>query len=306
MKVWTWLAAALLTGLALSQFACEHRHETSSAAPAAGNVVTVSGDDASGEGALPACCAADGEACDDPANCPMHHAADEESEPPACCSVKPGATDEQPAAEQGATVADGHDGQSTPTAHEAADPSRAMSRAGEWLEPDAREPFYLDFRVTTQQGKATKLAELVGKPMAVSFIFTRCPNPNMCPLITLSMAHLQNRTKEAGLAEKVQLVLISYDPAYDTPARLKAYGAERGLSFDNAVMLRPHARDHGELMDELGVTATPGGTPGDISHYIELLLIDRQGRFVRDYLGGIWDAEAVLADLEKLAAEPAG
>ena len=44
---------------------------------------------------------------------------------------------------------------------------------------------------------------------------------------------------------------------------------------------------------------------GTIGHFIEMILIDKQGRFVRDYQGKVWSNDAALEDLKKLLTEPA-
>ncbi len=176
------------------------------------------------------------------------------------------------------------------------------ARASSWLEPADREPFDLDFVMTDQDGRSLVLSELVGSPLAMSFIFTRCPNPNLCPVITLTMAHLQRDLETAGLAPKVRLLLMTYDPVYDTPQRLKKYGEDHGLRFTRAAMLRPEPDQFRRLLGEFQV-GVDYHADGSIGHTIELLLIDGQGRFVRDYQGQIWDNALVLADLKRLVAE---
>jgi protein SCO1/2 len=116
------------------------------------------------------------------------------------------------------------------------------------------------------------------------------------------MANLQRDLEEVELSDKVRLVLITYDPVYDTPARLKAYGADRGLEFTNAVMLRPGFYQFRQLLNEFQV-GVDYRADGSIGHFIELLLIDHKGRFVRDYQGQVWDNPAVLDDLKRLLAE---
>jgi len=175
-------------------------------------------------------------------------------------------------------------------------------RASEWTEPAKREAFLLDFSVTNQDGQMLQLSELVGAPMAVSFFFTRCPQPNMCPLITSTMTQLQRKVEQAGLSEKVRLILISYDPGYDTPSRLQKYAEGYGFKFDNGMMLRPKTEEYMALLGEMGIDIAPE-PDGNIGHFIELILIDKKGRYVRDYTGAIWDNDAVLADLRKLAVE---
>lgn len=184
----------------------------------------------------------------------------------------------------------------------AADQTRTEWRASQWVDPSQRETFDLGFSMTDQDGRSLTLADLLGRPIAMTFIFTRCPNPQMCPLITTAMGRLQNQLEKTSLADQVYLVLLSYDPVFDTPDRLKKYGAQRGLEFTNAYMLRPDPDQFRQLLDEfqIGVHYNPDGS---IGHFIELLLIDHQGRFVRDYQGDIWSNAAVLDDLKQLVAE---
>jgi len=179
----------------------------------------------------------------------------------------------------------------------------SVARASPWTEPVDRQGFDLDFKMTDQDGKSMQLAQWMGHPLAVSFIFTRCPMPNMCPLITLTMARLQRDLESAGLDQDVRLLLVTYDPVYDTPERLKTYGQDRGLRFTNALMLRPDVDQFRSLLLEFQV-GVDYRADGSIGHFIELLLIDRQGRFVRDYQGQVWDNTAVLEDLKRLIKEP--
>ena len=181
----------------------------------------------------------------------------------------------------------------------------APARAGQWLEPADRAAFDLDFNVTNQDGTSLNMSSLIGMPTVVSFIYTRCPDPKMCPLIVVTTANLQRDLKAAGLSGKVRLLLVSYDPMYDTPERLKAFGQDRGLVFGpHAMMLRPEVERFRELLHEfqLGVDYKPDGS---IGHFIEMLVIDAQGRFVRDYQAQVWDNAAVLEDLKRLVAEQA-
>ena len=44
-----------------------------------------------------------------------------------------------------------------------------------------------DFQLVNQEGQAVRLSDFRGKAVLLSFIFTRCPMPNMCPLVTTKM-----------------------------------------------------------------------------------------------------------------------
>ncbi len=172
----------------------------------------------------------------------------------------------------------------------------------EWIAPDERHDLYLDIALTDQDGNELKLSDFAGKPMAITFIFTRCPLPNMCPLITTTMANLQRLTQNAGIDNDVQLLLISYDPGFDTPQRLKKYGSDRGILWTNAKMLRPAEADTAELLHELDIGVTPQAN-GMIGHFIELVLVDRQGRAARNSRDTVWNNQVVIEQLKKLVAE---
>lgn len=220
-------------------------------------------------------------------------AAEADSVPP-CCPVGKSQCNEQPPAPQ-------VDAQVESVALPA---SATPARASGWIEPADRDPFDLDFKMTNQDGQSLVLSELAGSPMAMSFIFTRCSNPKMCPMITLAMAHLQRDLDAVGLGQKVKLLLVTYDPVYDNPERLKKYGVDRGLAFTNTIMLRPDVDQFRQLLSEFQIGADYR-SDGSIGHVIELLLIDHKGRFVRDYQGQVWDNALVLEDLKKLVAEQA-
>lgn len=220
----------------------------------------------------------------------------EGQETPACC-------EEHTPKSESVAKSDGDAAKPTDAPATPATPAKpGKLRASEWTEPAKRQAFLLDFNVTNQDGQMLQLSELVGTPMAVSFFFTRCPQPNMCPLITSTMTQLQRKVEQAGLSEKVRLILISYDPGYDTPSRLQKYAEGYGFKFDNGMMLRPKTEEYMALLGEMGIDIAPE-PDGNIGHFIELILIDRKGRYVRDYTGAIWDNDAVLADLRTLAAE---
>ncbi len=182
------------------------------------------------------------------------------------------------------------------------------ARLSPWLATSERQPFDLDYNVTDQNGRSLKLADLKGKPWVLSWMYTRCPDPNMCPLVTVKFANLQREVAAAGIAGDVRLVLISYDPSYDTPERLKRYGEQRGIKFEmqpETLMLRADLNQFRALLSEFQIHFKPS-TTGQFSHGYELILVDDQGRFVRDHQGNIWDNAQVTADLQRLVAEQRG
>jgi protein SCO1/2 len=75
------------------------------------------------------------------------------------------------------------------------------------------------FSLTDERGQPFTDAALRGHVTIVSFLFTRCDT--ICPVTTMKMARLQDKTFDARAT--IKLASFSVDPAYDTPARLAEY-----------------------------------------------------------------------------------
>ena len=83
-----------------------------------------------------------------------------------------------------------------------------------------------DFKLRNQDGRAIHLDQFRGKTLLLTFIYTRCPLPNFCPLVTHNFAVIDHQLAATpALYAKTHLLCVSFDPEHDTPARLRAYGA---------------------------------------------------------------------------------
>ena len=80
------------------------------------------------------------------------------------------------------------------------------------------------FVLVDQQGRSFGSADLAGRAAVLSFIYTHCTDT--CPLLTATMAQVQDRLRAEGLlGSKVQLVSVTVDPRRDTPEVLAEYAA---------------------------------------------------------------------------------
>ena len=173
-----------------------------------------------------------------------------------------------------------------------------------WLEAsERRKSLPLDARVTTQDGVTFELGRLIGRPLAMSFVYTRCDNPYKCARVATTLAGLQRELERMGWTGRVRLCLVSYDPEYDTPARLTEYAARMGYGLGNeSLVLQLDSRDRDRFFKELEVAVNFNASGVNI-HGIQLMLFDRAGRLARVYHTLIWDNRLVLEDLERLSGE---
>ena len=92
-----------------------------------------------------------------------------------------------------------------------------------------------DFKLIDQNGQPIRLSDFRGKAVVLTFIYTRCPIPNFCPLMSKNFAELQGRL-EKEFAGRYQLLSVSMDPKFDRPAVLKEYASRYGCSASSSTL----------------------------------------------------------------------
>jgi protein SCO1/2 len=98
-------------------------------------------------------------------------------------------------------------------------PDAAISAPAEKLAIGSSLP---DFQLTDQQGHTLHTADLRGKVVAIDFIYTRCPLPDVCPRLSANFAMLQRRFGDQAGGSLV-LLSVTVDPDFDTPEVLAGY-----------------------------------------------------------------------------------
>jgi protein SCO1/2 len=141
-----------------------------------------------------------------------------------------------------------------------------------------------------------------GKTMLLSFIFTRCPDTDVCIAISTKYAQLQHDLDPAHFA----LVEISLDPSYDTPAVLRAYGKQFGQNPASWTLLTGTGSTIERVLDEFGISSLQTDSDTYI-HSDKLFIVTPQGRvaYVVDTAG--WDPRGVVAEaraIEGMASNP--
>lgn len=78
------------------------------------------------------------------------------------------------------------------------------------------------FQLIDQNGRTIRAADLRGKVVAIDFIYTRCPLPDVCPRLSANFAMLQRHFRDRA-GESLMLLSVTVDPEFDTPAVLAGY-----------------------------------------------------------------------------------
>jgi len=164
-----------------------------------------------------------------------------------------------------------------------------------------------DAALIDQNNRRRSFSEWRGTPTLVTFIYTRCPLPNFCPLMDKNFASIQQRASaDPALRGRFKLVTISFDPDHDTPAVLKEHAAT--LKADPAVwtFLTGDRITVDRFAAKFGVGVVREGTaPGEITHNLRTTLIGADGRILKIYGGSDWTIATALADLSAATAAAA-
>jgi protein SCO1/2 len=152
-----------------------------------------------------------------------------------------------------------------------------------------------------QDGKARSLNEWKGHILAVTFIYTRCPLPEFCPALDRRFADAQKIiVGDDGLRDGVQLLSVSFDPAFDTPAVLTSHARKLGADRSVWTFVTGTRQDVERFGSHFGMTliADPASAP-EIVHNLRTAIIDADGRLVTILHGTDWTSADLVAELKK-------
>jgi protein SCO1/2 len=159
-----------------------------------------------------------------------------------------------------------------------------------------------DFALIDQDGKPVHTAQFKGKTVLITFIYTRCPLDDFCPKMSRNFAAIsKSLAADRALYDGTHMLSISFDPAYDKPSVLRAYGkAYTGDGgFAHWQFAAPTAAALPEVERYFNVGVTPEGN-GSLTHSLSTLLIDPAGKIAAWYPGSEWTPEEVIAKIRSM------
>jgi protein SCO1 len=169
-----------------------------------------------------------------------------------------------------------------------------------------------DFTLRDERNRQVKLSDFRGKAVALTFLYTHCPDA--CPLTAQKMH--QTHRQLGDLASRVAFVAVSVDPAGDTPEAIRTFLATHQVEGELFYLTGPFAdlrRVWGYFLvtsDAKDPSATPkpasaAGSPASpalVGHSSIVHVIDPGGN-LRVFLPGNFDPKDLATNLRILIAE---
>ena len=160
--------------------------------------------------------------------------------------------------------------------------------------------YQLPLPLTDSHGKTADWRTLRGKPQLVSMFYTSCQY--ICPLIVDSGKAIE-RELSPTQQKRLPILLISMDPARDTPAALNKVATQRKLDGSRWTLGSPPAGKVRAVAGVLGIRYRQLAD-GEFNHTSALVLLDADGRVAaRTEIIGSKPDPAFVAAVRK-AVEP--
>ena len=162
-----------------------------------------------------------------------------------------------------------------------------------------------DFTLINQDGEKVSIKDFRGKALAITFIYSRCPLPEFCILMSKNFSDAANELQNnPDLKDKIRLLSISFDPQTDTPAKLREYGAGylgKNTKPDFTVwqLASGSEREVREIADFFGLRYQLNSQDKtQIDHSLRTVVITPEGKVHEIIAGGEWTPNDLLRELQ--------
>lgn len=152
-----------------------------------------------------------------------------------------------------------------------------------------------DFILTDQESRELTRAAFADRQLLMTFIFTRCPLPNFCPLMSRNFAAIQATLRsDPVLRGRVALLSVSFDEE-DTPERLRAYAKAVTDDVESWRFATGSSQEIEKLTRAFAVLIKKEG--GTLNHGLATVLVSPDGTIRKIWRGNGWTPAEVVAAL---------
>jgi len=165
-----------------------------------------------------------------------------------------------------------------------------------------------DIPLVNQDGATIHLQNYLGKAILVTFIYTRCPMPTACPLISSHFYKVnESLARDPKAYAASHLISISLDPNYDRPPVLRQYGLayldDNAAGFSHWEFTDTTPGDLKKLAEAFGLQYSAEGN--QITHTMRTILIGPDSKVVQTWDGSGWDPNTVAAAVQAASLKAA-
>jgi len=159
-----------------------------------------------------------------------------------------------------------------------------------------------NFTLLNQNNRQIHLRDYRGKALLLTFIYTRCPVPEYCNLMSDNFAQIDRTLgQDPELYEKTHLLSISIDPGYDTPEVLRSYGAAHTERYEKETFAHWEfaggtSEQVKKIAEYFGLTYFP--EKDQIIHALRTVIVSPEGKVAKIYSGNDWKPDEIVEEIK--------
>ena len=162
-----------------------------------------------------------------------------------------------------------------------------------------------NYTLINQDAKPIRINGYRGKALLLTFIYTRCPDPEFCNLMSDNFAQIERQLgADPELYAKTHLLSITIDPAHDEPKVLRSYGAAHTERYEDETFAHWEFATGDQVKDiaqYFGLTYFP--VNDQIRHGLRTVIVGPDGKVARIYSGNEWKTDEVVEELRKVLTQ---
>jgi protein SCO1/2 len=160
-----------------------------------------------------------------------------------------------------------------------------------------------DFEFTDDQDRPVRFSDFRGSVLAFTFFFTSCPLPDYCPRMNRNFAETrQLLSADAGAPSNWELLSISFDSGFDTPAMLSSYAKlYRGDNTNRWLFAVAATNTLAGLAPKVDLSIWREN--GTISHNMRTVVLDPAGKITRQFDDNQWTPQDLANAMRQAAAK---
>ncbi|MEL6245166.1 MAG: SCO family protein [Pseudomonadota bacterium] len=151
--------------------------------------------------------------------------------------------------------------------------------------------------VQDQSGRQEQFSGVfLGKVSLLVFFYTRCMNPAKCARTIAGLVKIRKELTRRALDQRFGLFAVTYDPEWDTDARLVQYGRERSFPFDDDTRFIRFTRHWSDVVTEMELSVGFGG--GSVNrHGTDMFIVGPDGQPLLRWPNRSWSEDQILNTL---------
>lgn len=158
-----------------------------------------------------------------------------------------------------------------------------------------------NYVLKNQDGKEIRIKDYRGKALLLTFIYTRCPLPEYCTLMSNNFAVVERQLQQTpDVYAKTHLLSVSIDPNYDTPQVLRSYGAAHTERYEEETFKHWEFASGEQVKDMAQFFGLRYFAENDqITHGLKTAIIKPDGKVAKVYTGNEWKPEDAVNELKR-------